>query len=476
MARNGSGVYSNPYPNFVAGTTISSDQVDANNTQMATALTQSIAVDGQSTVTGNIPMSSKKFTGLAVGSASTDSLTLGQAQAEAFIWCGTMTGSADAGALSPTPAITAYAAGQRFAWKASTSANTGAMTVAISGLSTIAVQNDRAALAAGVHAASDIFMGVLDTASTIQIMKIAVSSSGTASTFEPTGDTSAGDDAAIGYTAAEGLILTGQGSTGDVTIKNDADAVVFQVPTGTTNVTVVGSLTGGSILSNAVTAATTNSNLTLLPNGSGVVTIDGLTYPSADGSASQLMKTNGSGVLSFVDPPASAGWAFVSGATASGTASVTFTGMEAGYDYMVNCYDFVPASDNKDLYVQYGTGATPTIQTSGYAYICGGIQNTTKTAESSTSASQVRLLGQGAGTGANEQFCFSIEILNPADSGSNTMSRGQGGGKDNAAVMLSQDFVFFRTTDEAVTAIKIFLSSSTNIATGKFFFYRRANA
>ena len=259
MARNGSGVYSNPYPNFVAGTTISSDQVDANNTQIATALTQSIAVDGQSTVTGNIPMSSKKFTGLTVGSAATDSLTLGQAQAEGFIWCGTMTGSADAGALSPTPAITAYAAGQRFAWKASTSANTGAMTVAISGLSTIAVQNDRAALAAGIHAASDIFMGVLDTASTMQIMKIAVSNSGTASTFEPTGDTSAGDNAAVGYTAAEGLILTGQGSTNDVTIKNDADADVLEIPTGTTNVTVAGSITGGTIILAATDTDTSNT-------------------------------------------------------------------------------------------------------------------------------------------------------------------------------------------------------------------------
>ena len=231
-----------------------------------------------------------------------------------------------------------------------------------------------------------------------------------------------------------------------------------------------------TVLANAVTAVTTNSNLTLSPNGSGVVVVDGLTQPSADGSANQIIKTNGSGVLSFTDAPASAGWEFVSGATASGTASVTFTGMEAGYDYMVNCYDFVSASDNKDLYVQYGTGATPTIQTSGYSYVTGGILNTSKTAESSTSASQVRLLGQGSGTGSNEQFCFSIEILNPADSGANTMSRGHGGGKEQSGNMLSQDFVFFRNTDEAVTAIKVFLSSSTNIATGKFFFYRRANA
>ena len=61
-----------------------------------------------------------------------------------------------------------------------------------------------------------------------------------------TADTSAGDDAAIGYTAAEGLILTGQGSTNDVTIKNDADAIVIKIPTGTTNADVIGALTATS--------------------------------------------------------------------------------------------------------------------------------------------------------------------------------------------------------------------------------------
>ena len=71
-------------------------------------------------------------------------------------------------------------------------------------------------------------------------------------TVEPAGDTAAGDNAAIGYTAAEGLILTGQGSTNDVTIKNDADADVIEIPTGTTNVTVAGTFgTGGLITSGA---------------------------------------------------------------------------------------------------------------------------------------------------------------------------------------------------------------------------------
>jgi len=65
-----------------------------------------------------------------------------------------------------------------------------------------------------------------------------------AGTLGTTGDTAAGDDAAVGYTAAEGLILTGQGSTDDVTIKNDADTTVLQVATGTTNV----ELTAGNLI------------------------------------------------------------------------------------------------------------------------------------------------------------------------------------------------------------------------------------
>ena len=73
-----------------------------------------------------------------------------------------------------------------------------------------------------------------------------------ASTVNATGDTAAGDNAAIGFTSAEGLILTGQGSTNDVTIKNDADADVIEIPTGTVNVTMAGTLgVIGAVTANA---------------------------------------------------------------------------------------------------------------------------------------------------------------------------------------------------------------------------------
>ena len=88
-----------------------------------------------------------------------------------------------------------------------------------------------------------------DIAGTITLDAVNASGVITGLTVEATGDTAAGDNAAMGYTAAEGLILTGQGSTGDITIKNDADAVVLQVPTGTTNVNVIGSI---DVATNAV--------------------------------------------------------------------------------------------------------------------------------------------------------------------------------------------------------------------------------
>ena len=101
-------------------------------------------------------------------------------------------------------------------------------------------------------------------------------------TIQPAGDTAAGDNAAIGYTSAEGLILTGQGSTNDVTIKNDADADVIKIPTGTTNVTIVGDLT------------ITGDDLYMGTNTSGAALIaDGTNYNPVVISGDATIATNG---------------------------------------------------------------------------------------------------------------------------------------------------------------------------------------
>ena len=79
MSRNGSGVYSLPAGNpVVTNTTISSTWANNTLTDIATALTNSISADGQTTITGNLQMNSNKLTGLAVGTVNGDSVEYSQ--------------------------------------------------------------------------------------------------------------------------------------------------------------------------------------------------------------------------------------------------------------------------------------------------------------------------------------------------------------------------------------------------------------
>ena len=79
MSRNGSGTYSLPAGNpVVTGTTISSTWANNTLTDIATALTGSLAADGQTTATGNLKMGTNRITGLADGTLSTDAATVSQ--------------------------------------------------------------------------------------------------------------------------------------------------------------------------------------------------------------------------------------------------------------------------------------------------------------------------------------------------------------------------------------------------------------
>jgi hypothetical protein len=75
MAFNGSGTYNLPAGNpVVTGTTISSTTTNTTNSDIATALTNCITRDGQSTPSANLPMNAKKLTGLAAGTSAGDSV------------------------------------------------------------------------------------------------------------------------------------------------------------------------------------------------------------------------------------------------------------------------------------------------------------------------------------------------------------------------------------------------------------------
>ena len=107
----------------------------------------------------------------------------------------------------------------------------------------------------------------------------------TGATLNADGDTSAGDNAAIGFTAAEGLILTGQGSTSDVTIKNDADATVASIATGTTILTI-------------------NDDVNVVGRSSGTVTTDNDGVFDISVSNNFICTPSGDFTLTFSNPAA----------------------------------------------------------------------------------------------------------------------------------------------------------------------------
>jgi hypothetical protein len=138
MPDNGAGTYSLPQPAFVSATTISSSKVNSDFSDLATAMNARLARNGENAPTANLPMANFRHTGASDGVARTDYATVGQAVSGALTWGGTSTGSANAQAISPSPGIGAYAAGQRFSFLAGFT-NSAGWTLAVSGLAATAV-------------------------------------------------------------------------------------------------------------------------------------------------------------------------------------------------------------------------------------------------------------------------------------------------------------------------------------------------
>jgi hypothetical protein len=79
MSRNGSGVYSLPAGNpVVTNTAIASNWANTTMTDLATAMTGSVAADGQTPMTGALNMNNNKISSLADGTLSADATTLSQ--------------------------------------------------------------------------------------------------------------------------------------------------------------------------------------------------------------------------------------------------------------------------------------------------------------------------------------------------------------------------------------------------------------
>ena len=162
MSYNGSGTFviNSAGQPVVTGTVISSTAFNALTADLATGLSTALTKDGQTTPTANLPMGTFKFTGLSAGSAATDSANIAQVQ-NSFGSFLTVSGT-DTITATVSPALTAYAAGQMFAFVAANT-NTGAVTINISSLGAKAItKNGTTALVASDLIANYLYVVVYD--------------------------------------------------------------------------------------------------------------------------------------------------------------------------------------------------------------------------------------------------------------------------------------------------------------------------
>ena len=92
-----------------------------------------------------------------------------------------------------------------------------------------------------------------------------------------------------------------------------------------TTLTVTSALTleGITLDDNTVKTNSSNADLELTGNGTGSVTISGLTFPTSDGGANQFMKTDGSGNLAFATAGATLNNSDIADATTTVATSTT---------------------------------------------------------------------------------------------------------------------------------------------------------
>ena len=141
----------------------------------------------------------------------------------------------------------------------------------------------------------------------------------------------------------------------------------------------------------SIVASTSNTDLSLDGAGTGVVNfatgakLNGTALTStfqaasvnipdvAPGTSGNLLTSNGSAWTSTA-PAAGGNTELISHQTISNVATISFTGLDTHTDASIFEIDFIvhPATNNNYLDVIFGTGASPTYVTSGYAFKGGG--------------------------------------------------------------------------------------------------------
>lgn len=276
MARDGAGNFSLPFPDFVAGTTIESSQTDANNSDIATALTASIAKDGQTVPTANLPMGGFKHTGVAAASARTDYARADQVIGSVLDYA-IDTGTATAYAIAPTPGISAYVVGQRFAFKATNANSDPDPTLAVNSLTAgiIYWPNGASLIAGEIPDDALVEVIVATTAPTFHLQ------SATKPALPRTGGTITGAVTATATVTMSGAALNeAQGADIASATTTDIGAATgtYVKVTGTTTITALGTVQAGTrriVEFTGILTLTHNGTSLILPTAANITTAAG---------------------------------------------------------------------------------------------------------------------------------------------------------------------------------------------------------
>lgn len=113
---------------------------------------------------------------------------------------------------------------------------------------------------------------------------------------------SAGAQITVGGATNSNIVIEPSG-TGDVQLNADTVRVGDQNAAKTITTWGTGNLTintnSGSSSGSIVIASGANGNISITPNGTGSIVLDGLNWPQADGSNNWVLKTNGTGQLAW---------------------------------------------------------------------------------------------------------------------------------------------------------------------------------
>ena len=241
-------------------------------------------------------------------------------------------------------------------------------------------------------------------------------------------------------------------------------------PKGTGDVTILGTATDSAAI--LLAEDTDNGTNTIGFKAPALLTATTtFELPNGDGTANQVMQTNGSGVLSWASA-GSGNWVKISSSSASDSASITFTSLSTTYrDFVIILSNILPATDAVNLLLRFSTdnGVGYDAGATDYEYAGVGLNDAASTVNFNSTGATAIIVSSNLENAANGGTSGHVTIHNPQSTSftrSTSYVSRVGGGSETAIQVGAGE----RSAAQDTDAIQ-FLMSSGNITSGTFTLY-----